>query len=701
MGAHDQAAYLRSAAALARFDFRAEAHYYPIGYAVLAAPFYPLLQGHAFFVPNVLCYLGSVYLLYRIFRFLLKPVEAFVLAVVLLGAFPLQLRSLLVPWTSIPTQVLMYWAVFRVGLGRDIVRDLRTAGVLCGLILFFRPANVAVCLVVVLVRVIVERQNEAIRPAVKQFAATAAATGLVWVVAQYALYGQLLSSYQATAMTVGFTMRRWLEKVFFVFVNSEIVFPPADSLLKSFPHLIVSGPGLVYLVGRVPRVGWPIVGATVVGFGEYLLFNDFWPHGIYRFGLFHYIAWVMPVGGLLAYLSFRLALRSLGGKVWLGALLGPAVVYALVRLEGVSVPVEITGDGGRIEMRGDLGAVDVAYLEDWNDGFRFSAGGLPLQRFRDYLVFDTGSAFVVLFLRRFDAKILVVEGSTYRGDPQLIRAKGLRWRLGWGLRERVVTGPASRGDFDGDGRRDLLWHREASGEVTVHFYRGGALKGWRWLRGAGAAVWELVGAADFDRNGTPDLVWEDQGNGRVVVHFYTGTAFGGWDWLVRSGTPRMRVAAVADWDGDGQPDLIREDVNTGRVEIEYRGGRRGVEGVRSATVRTGGIAGWRLAGVADFDANGTCDLVWESELTRQVTVHYYSGTEMTGWRWLNISGMRGWRLVGVGDFNGDAHPDVIWRNETTDELAIHYYGGSNGDRLEAWLRLQTGSIRGWRPVVPF
>jgi hypothetical protein len=107
-----------------------------------------------------------------------------------------------------------------------------------------------------------------------------------------------------------------------------------------------------------------------------------------------------------------------------------------------------------------------------------------------------------------------------------------------------------------------------------------------------------------------------------------------------------------------------------------------------------------LAGVADFDGNGTCDLVWENQITRQVTVHYYNGTEMTGWRWLNISGMRGWRLAGVGDLNGDGQPDLIWRNETTDQLTVHYYGGSNGDRLEAWLRLQTGAIQGWRLVVP-
>jgi hypothetical protein len=701
-GAHDQAAYLRSAAALSRLDFNRESHYYPVGYAALAAPFYPLLKAHAFFVPNLLCYVASIYLLYRIFRYFLKPAESLSLAVLLLTAVPMQLRALLVPWTSIPTQVLLYWAIYRVGLGNDLKRDLRTGGLLCGVMLFFRPANAAVCLVLVLVRVLIERRNAATLRALGQFAAAAGVIVFMWVATQYAIYGDLTSRYQATAMTVGFTGQRWLEKLYFIFVSSEIVYPPGDSLWKDFPHLIGGAPGLLYAVCRVPRVGWPILAAMVVGFGEYFMFNDFWPHGIYRFGLFHYVAWLMPIGGFLAYLSFRRA-AALGRGVWLGALGAPLVVLGAVRLEAVSVPVSVSGDGRRIEVRGNMGVVDVLYLEDWNDGFRFTAGRRALRRFREYLVFDTGSAFVVLFLRRLGGEGLTIEATAYRGDPQLIRAKALKWRLGWGWGQLGGTGlrrGSGRGDFDGDGRRDLLWHHEASGQVTVHFYRGGALRGWQWLRPAGAAVWRLVGAADFNGDGTPDLIWQDQDNGRVVVHYYNGRVFSGWDWLVPDPRPGMRVVAVADWDTDGHPDLIWEDSNTGRLEVEYRGGPRGTRRLKSATVRAGGIVGWRLAGVADFDGNGTCDLVWENQITRQVTVHYYNGTEMTGWRWLNISGMRGWRLAGVGDLNGDGQPDLIWRNETTDQLTVHYYGGSNGDRLEAWLRLQTGAIQGWRLVVP-
>jgi len=702
-GAHDQAAYLRSAAALSRLDFNPESHYYPVGYAALAAPFYSLLKAHAFFVPNLLCYLASVYLLYRIFRYFLKPVESLILAALLLTALPMQLRSLLVPCTSIPTQVLLYWAVYRVGLGNDLRRDLRTGGLLCGVMLFFRPANALVCLVLVLIRLFTERHDRAWKAAVTDFGIAAGLVTIVWGGSQLGLYGRLVSPYAETSMTIGFTCQRWLLKLYAVMFRSEVVFPPGCSLSKSFPHILLAGPGILYMVWRRPRLGVPILGAGAAGIGLYLLYNDFWPRGIYRFGLFHYIAWVMPLGGLVAYVSFRHASRALGFPVWLGTLLTPILAWSVLRVEAVSVPVGIAAGSGRIEISGDMGAVDLLYLEDWNETFRFARGGRALRRFEEYVVFDTGSAFVVLFLRPTGAKNLTIETAAYRGDPQLIRAKCLKWRLGWGFRARMrsrLTAPVSQGDFDGDGGRDLLWHQAASGQVTVHFYQGGALRDWRWLRAVGTANWKLVGAADFDGNGTPDLVWEDEASGKTVVHYYAGTNFTGWDWLVDDGRPGMRVIAVADWDTDGHPDLIWEDGNTGRLEVEYRGGPKGTRRLKSATVRAGGIVGWRLAGVADFDGNGTCDLVWENEITRQVTVHYYNGTEMTDWRWLNISGMRGWRLAGVGDLNGDGQPDLIWRNETTDQLTVHYYGGSKGDRLEAWLRLQVGAIQGWRLVVP-
>jgi hypothetical protein len=112
------------------------------------------------------------------------------------------------------------------------------------------------------------------------------------------------------------------------------------------------------------------------------------------------------------------------------------------------------------------------------------------------------------------------------------------------------------------------------------------------------------------------------------------------------------------------------------------------------------VSGWRVAGAGDFDGNGTPDLVWQNESSRQVTVHYYAGTTWTGWNWLNSTGFTGWSLAGVGDFNGDGKPDLVWQNDSTRQVTVHYYGGSSGNQFLGWAWLNASGVPGWRPIVP-
>jgi len=68
-----------------------------------------------------------------------------------------------------------------------------------------------------------------------------------------------------------------------------------------------------------------------------------------------------------------------------------------------------------------------------------------------------------------------------------------------------------------------------------------------------------------------------------------------------------------------------------------------------------------VVAAADFDGNGTPDLVWENVSSSQyaigaVTVHYYSyspsnGPVYTGWNWLNETPTSGWVVVGAADMN--------------------------------------------------
>jgi hypothetical protein len=107
-----------------------------------------------------------------------------------------------------------------------------------------------------------------------------------------------------------------------------------------------------------------------------------------------------------------------------------------------------------------------------------------------------------------------------------------------------------------------------------------------------------------------------------------------------------------------------------------------------AYLNTAPTSGWSVVGAADFDGNGTPDLVYFNSSTGQADVNYYGGTDggtVIGWAWLNQSGEPAdWVLRAVADMNGDGHPDLLWQNATTGQVTVNYYGGAGGAVYQGW-----------------
>ncbi|MGA2739156.1 MAG: SBBP repeat-containing protein [Bryobacteraceae bacterium] len=267
------------------------------------------------------------------------------------------------------------------------------------------------------------------------------------------------------------------------------------------------------------------------------------------------------------------------------------------------------------------------------------------------------------------------------------------------------------GDFNGDGYQDVIWQNNSTHQVTVQYYDGaqGVTDiGWNWLNSSGAPTgWVMVGAADFDGNGVPDLVWEYMPTGQVTVQYYGGVGGAtniGWNWLYESGAVGWTVVAVADMNGDGVPDLIWQSNTTNQVSVHYYGGAEGaVDQGWNWLNSAGAPVGWRVVAAADFDENGTPDLIWEYMPTGQVTVQYYGGpggATNIGWNWLNNAGVPGWTVAGANDFNGDGVPDLVWQDNATAQVTVHYYGGTGGATDIGWSWLNASGSPGWTAVVP-
>ncbi len=277
---------------------------------------------------------------------------------------------------------------------------------------------------------------------------------------------------------------------------------------------------------------------------------------------------------------------------------------------------------------------------------------------------------------------------------------------------KVVRAPSvkplkSGSDFDGNGVPDLVWLNDATRQVTVNYFggAGGATYlGWNYLNQGGVPGWHVVAVADFNGDGVPDLVWQNDTTAQVTVNYYGGAggaAYQGWAWLDAHGEPGWQVVGAADFNGDGVPDLVWMNSVTRQVTVNYFGGAGGATYLGWDYLNQGGVPGWHVVAVADFNGDGVPDLVWQNDSTAQVTVNYYGGAGgagYQGWAWLDVKGEPGWQVAGAADFNGDGAPDLIWMNSATRQVTVNYFGGAGGAAYLGWNYLNQGGASGWTVV---
>ena len=86
--------------------------------------------------------------------------------------------------------------------------------------------------------------------------------------------------------------------------------------------------------------------------------------------------------------------------------------------------------------------------------------------------------------------------------------------------------------------------------------------------------------------------------------------------------------------------------------------------ISSASLSLGQVAdtNWHVEAVGDINVDGKVDLLWRHQKTGQVSVWLMNGTTAT---WMGPLGLgtvsdTSWRIAGVADFNADGKADVLW-----------------------------------------
>ena len=233
------------------------------------------------------------------------------------------------------------------------------------------------------------------------------------------------------------------------------------------------------------------------------------------------------------------------------------------------------------------------------------------------------------------------QGSQFQGSTWLSQAGVHHWRI-----------VAAR-DFNRDGRPDLVWQNDVTWEVVVWYMggpQGNSLLGGNGLASTDVAGWRVVGTGDFNGDGKPDLVWQNDFTWEVVVWYMggpQGNSLLGGNGLASTDVAGWRVVGTGDFNGDGKPDLVWQNDFTWQVVVWYMGGPQGNSFLGGNGLASTDVAGWRVVGTGDFNGDSKPDLVWQNDFTWEVVVWYMGGPQgnsLLGGNGL-ASDVAGWRAI--------------------------------------------------------
>jgi hypothetical protein len=241
---------------------------------------------------------------------------------------------------------------------------------------------------------------------------------------------------------------------------------------------------------------------------------------------------------------------------------------------------------------------------------------------------------------------------------------------------RVTAAPGCQSaDLDGDGKADVLWRNSSTGENYLYPMNGLAIgAGEGYVRTVVDTSWKIAGTGDFDGDGKADVLWRNTSTGDNYVYLMNGTAIHNEGYVRAVADQNWEVAGVGDFNGDGNDDILWRNTSTGENYVYPMDGLTilSTEGY----LRTVASHHWQVAGVGRFDTGPTADILWRNSRTGENYVYLMDGTAITAEGYVRTVAALEWQVAGVGDFTGDGLSDILWRNVSTGENYVYPMNGT-------------------------
>src|SRR5438477_868324 len=267
------------------------------------------------------------------------------------------------------------------------------------------------------------------------------------------------------------------------------------------------------------------------------------------------------------------------------------------------------------------------------------------------------------YLWLMNAQAIVSQGSlTTLGDPA--------WQI------------QGTGDFDGDGKADILWRNALTGENYIWLMNGLTIASQGSINVVEpTSGWQVQGIGDFDGDGRADILWRNLSTGENYIYLMNGWTIAAQGLVNAVGDQAWQVKGIGDFDGDGRADILWRNSSTGENYIWLMNGL--------STASQGSVnfvdPAWQVKGIGDFDGDGKADILWRNSSTGENYLYLMNGWTIAARGLVNIVEPSSfWELKGIGDFDGDGRADILWRNSSTGENYVYFMNG--------WAIVSRGSL---------